>query len=67
MSSMASSCDHVDHVRTQLPYSLLGAALALFLGYLPSMALGVPPGLALLAGLVAIGLIVRFVGRPVEG
>lgn len=28
ISSMASACDHVDHVNTQLPYSLLIAAMA---------------------------------------
>jgi len=29
LSSMASCCDHIDHVRTQLPYALIAAALAL--------------------------------------
>jgi len=28
ISSMAAGCDHVDHVRTQLPYALLGGLLA---------------------------------------
>ena len=42
MSSIASSCDLIRHVRTQLPYSLLVAALALLCAYLPS-ALGLPP------------------------
>ncbi len=36
MSSAASACHHVDHVRTQMPYSLAVAAMALFLGYLPA-------------------------------
>lgn len=33
ISSMASACDHIDHVRTQLPYALSagGAAVALYL------------------------------------
>lgn len=31
LSSLGSACDHIDHVRTQLPYSLSVAALALFL------------------------------------
>ncbi len=31
ISSMASACDHIDHVRTQLPYALIAAALALVL------------------------------------
>ena len=36
MSSMASSADHIDHVRTQLPYALTTAILACFVGYLPA-------------------------------
>ena len=28
ISSMAAGCDHVEHVRTQLPYALFGAGLA---------------------------------------
>jgi len=43
MSSIASSCDLIEHVRTQLPYSLFVAGLALFCAYLPS-ALGLAPG-----------------------
>jgi len=31
ISSMASSCDHISHVRTQLPYALLAAGLSIFL------------------------------------
>jgi Na+/H+ antiporter NhaC len=43
MSSIASSCDLIEHVRTQLPYSLFIAGLALFCAYLPS-AFGLAPG-----------------------
>jgi len=35
MSSTGASCDHLAHVRTQMPYSLAVAAFALVLGYLP--------------------------------
>ena len=28
ISSMAAGCDHISHVRTQLPYALLGGILA---------------------------------------
>jgi len=28
ISSMAAGCDHVEHVRTQLPYALIGGGLA---------------------------------------
>jgi Na+/H+ antiporter NhaC len=38
MSATASSCNLMQHVRTQLPYSLLVAGLALVCGYVPSAA-----------------------------
>jgi Na+/H+ antiporter NhaC len=55
MSSIASSCDHIHHVRTQLPYSLTVAGFALICGYYPA-ALGMPPlvGIGASAGLIAI-------------
>ncbi|NOR52581.1 MAG: sodium:solute symporter, partial [Candidatus Aminicenantes bacterium] len=31
ISSMASAADHIDHVRTQLPYAFVAAAAALLL------------------------------------
>jgi Na+/H+ antiporter NhaC len=31
LSSLGSACDHIDHVRTQLPYALLVAAIAIAL------------------------------------
>jgi len=42
MSSVSSSCDLMKHVRTQLPYSLFVAVLALLCAYIPS-ALGLAP------------------------
>jgi len=53
MSSVASSCDLIEHVRTQLPYSLLVAGLALLCAYLPS-AFGLASGLSLLLGIFAM-------------
>jgi Na+/H+ antiporter NhaC len=49
LSSTASACDHVDHVRTQLPYALAVAVLAMVLGELGS-AYGMPSWLGLAAG-----------------
>lgn len=66
MSSMASGCDHVDHVRTQLPYALVGAGLAVLLGYFPATLLGINPWLLLIAGLLIIVIATRFVGDVVE-
>jgi Na+/H+ antiporter NhaC len=57
LSSTASGCDHVDHVRTQLPYALAVAAVGMLLGYLPA-GYGVSPFLCLPlgAGVLAGGL-----------
>lgn len=61
MSSMASGADHVDHVRTQLPYALTVGAVAMVAGYLLS-AWGVPVPLCLLAGALALYGIIRVAG-----
>jgi Na+/H+ antiporter NhaC len=56
LSSVASGSDHLDHVRTQAPYALVTAALAVTCGYLPSVLLGwwsFPLALACGVGLVA--------------
>jgi Na+/H+ antiporter NhaC len=54
MSSMASACDHVDHVRTQLPYAIAVALVSVFTGYLPA-AFGWPTPLCLLLGAAVLG------------
>ena len=66
LSSMSSGCDHVDHVRTQLPYALTVAAAAVLTGYLP-VAAGLPVWAGLLLGIAVLGCVVRFIGKPVEG
>jgi len=40
ISSMASACDHIDHVKTQLPYALLAAAVALLAYLVVGLVLG---------------------------
>jgi Na+/H+ antiporter NhaC len=64
LSSMASGCDHVDHVRTQLPYALVVAVIAIVIGEIPA-ALGMSPWIALAVGAVLLWVVVRFVGKPV--
>jgi Na+/H+ antiporter NhaC len=62
MSSMASSCDHIDHVRTQIPYAVLMAALALAVGILP-VSFGFPYLLSLLAAIGLSLLILKLLGK----
>jgi len=62
MSSMASSSDHIDHVRTQMPYALVVAGVAVVLGYLPG-GFGVNPFISLVLGAAALYGIVCFIGK----
>ncbi|MBQ3739179.1 MAG: hypothetical protein II862_09400 [Bacteroidales bacterium] len=64
MSSLASSCNHMQHVSTQMPYALTVGATALLMGVLPT-ALGLPSWVAFLAGFAVLWLVVRFVGEKV--
>ena len=61
---MASGCDHVDHVKTQLPYAVLVAVVGMLLGDLPS-SFGVSPFVCLLVACGVLALILRWAGRPV--
>ncbi len=65
LSSMASGCDHVDHVRTQLPYALFSASVAVVVGYLPQAMTDIPAPVLLLIGAGVIGAVVWFFGRSV--
>lgn len=64
MSSLASSCNHMQHVSTQMPYALTVGGVALLIGVLPT-ALGLPSWAAFLMGFAVLGLVVRFVGKKV--
>ena len=66
MSSMASGCDHIAHVKTQLPYAFLAGAVALAVGYIPS-GLGMPWWLSLLLGAGTLILIMMVAGKRAIG
>jgi len=65
LSSMASACDHIDHVRTQLPYAILVAFVGMIAGDIPT-AFGFSPYLSVLLGTgVLVGFLYVF-GKRVE-
>jgi len=64
MSSMASACDHIDHVRTQLPYALVVAVVAMAVGDIGT-SYGLSPWIALPLGVVILFLVLRVFGKPV--
>jgi Na+/H+ antiporter NhaC len=63
LSSLASGCDHIEHVRTQMPYAIVVGGAAVLFGSLLT-ALGPPWWVGMLAGLVVLWLILRFYGKP---
>jgi Na+/H+ antiporter NhaC len=65
LSSMASGCDHVDHVRTQMPYAVLVAVVGMALGDIGT-AYGLPVWVALLAGAGVLFAFLRFRGVDVD-
>ena len=71
LSSMAASCDHVDHVRTQLPYALLVGAVSLLCGELPVAAGWYGPWTGLAIGAAgtaaAFELLSKRVGAQLSG
>ena len=61
LSSMGTSCNHIDHVQTQIYYAIFVACVAIFVGYIPA-GLGIPWYISLV-----VGVIVMFVGLKILG
>jgi Na+/H+ antiporter NhaC len=64
MSSMASGADHIDHVRTQIPYALTVAGIAMLTGYIPA-GFGVPVWISLSFGVAMMAAVLIWVAKPV--
>ncbi|EAI8173112.1 Na+/H+ antiporter NhaC family protein [Campylobacter upsaliensis] len=64
LSSMSAKCDHMEHVRTQIPYALFICAISLFTGYIPT-ALGLSVWLVLPLNFILITLLLRIIGKKV--
>ena len=64
LSSMASGCDHLELVRTQLPYALSVGTVAILFGTLPA-GFGMPVWVGLLVGGLLLYGLLRTVGTPI--
>tara|TARA_Y100000782_G_C10188228_1_gene268284 strand:+ start:6980 stop:8920 length:1941 start_codon:yes stop_codon:yes gene_type:complete len=64
LSSLASSCHHIDHVKTQMPYALTVGGVALLAGTLPA-GFGIPVWILFPVGLLLLWGIVHFFGKKV--
>lgn len=65
LSSMASGSDHIDHVRTQIPYAITAALFAVIFGFILA-GFGFPVLSSLILGIIALFVFVRFVGRKIN-
>lgn len=65
LSSMACSSDHLDHVKTQMPYALVAMLVAALLCYLPASA-GWTPYPLILSGALTLAVFLWFVGKDPE-
>ena len=66
LSSTACASDHVDHVRTQMPYALLAMTVAVVFGYLPVTYLGASPWVCLPIGALALFTTMRLLGERAD-
>jgi len=65
LSSLATGCDHMDHVRTQLPYAFIGGVAAVLIGVIPA-GFGLPWFLLLPTAAIALLVVHRFLGKSVD-
>jgi len=65
LSSMATSSDHIDHVRTQIPYALAVGVVGMLVGDIPT-AYGLSPWISIVLGAgILLGLIYA-IGRRTD-
>ena len=66
LSSIATSCDHLSHVWTQIPYAVATMIAAAVLGYLGTSLELYSGTVGILLGVVCLALLLFFVGRDPE-
>ncbi len=65
LSSLSSSCNHISHVKTQMPYAIAVGFIALLAGVVPA-GLGWPVWISYVSGIGFMYLIIRYKGRKIE-
>ncbi|AXP08623.1 Na+/H+ antiporter NhaC family protein [Campylobacter hepaticus] len=64
LSSMSAKCDHMEHVRTQIPYALFICIISLITGYIP-VSLGLNVWLVLPLNFILIAILLRYIGKKI--
>ncbi|AYE34418.1 Na+/H+ antiporter NhaC family protein [Clostridium septicum] len=65
LSSMGSGCNHIDHVKTQMPYALFVAVITIVFGYIPA-GFGLAWYIVLPIALLAVYIGVQILGKKVD-
>jgi len=65
LSSIASGCNHIEHVRTQLPYAMLVGVASLAIGTIPG-GYGMPPWISILLGMGVLFAVLKYFGKRAE-
>lgn len=65
LSSMGAGCNHIDHVKTQMPYSLFIATITVVFGYIPA-GFGLPVVIVLPVAIIAVALGLRIIGKRTD-
>jgi len=62
LSSMASGCDHIEHVRTQIPYAFFAGGFTVVMGIIPA-SFGISPFICIVLASIAMFLILQWKGK----
>ncbi len=65
LSSMGTSCDHIDHVRTQIYYAIFVAVIAIVFGYIPA-GFGIQWYISIPVAIVVMYIGLRILGEKVD-
>ena len=65
LSSLASNCNHIDHVKTQMPYALTVGGVSLLVGGLLFALMPIPWYLNYIIGAILLYGIIRWKGKVV--
>ena len=65
LSSMGAGCNHIDHVRTQMPYAIFVAVITIVFGYIPA-GFGLPVYIVLPIAFIAMFIGIQTLGKSVE-
>lgn len=65
LSSMGAGCNHIDHVRTQIWYSIFVAVITVVFGYIPA-AMGINILIVLPVAIGVLAIAVYVIGKPIE-